>query len=52
MQEDAGINGALPLPIFKGKTKGGASDYINENQWKQFKSFDFASHSDNYGDRI
>ena len=52
MQEDAGINSALPLPVFKGKTKGEASDYINENQGKQFKSFDFESHGDNYGDRI
>lgn len=52
MQEDAGINGALPLPIFNGKTKGEASDYINENQGKQFKSFNFESHGDNYGDRI
>ena len=52
MQEDAGMNGAIPLPPFTGKTKGEACDYISENQNKVFESFDYYSHMDNYGDRI
>ena len=52
MQEDAGINGAIPLPPFTGKTKGEASDYISENQNKVFDSFDYICNGDNYGDRI
>lgn len=51
MQEDADMNGAIPLPEFTGTTKGEASDYIDENNGKQFESFDFCSHGDNYGDR-
>ena len=52
MQENAGMNGAIPLPPFKGTTKGEASDYIDENKGKQFISFGTDSHGDNYGDRI
>ena len=52
MQEDAVINGAIPLPVFDGKTKGEASDYIDANKGKQFISFDYSSHGDNFGDRI
>lgn len=51
IQEDAGINGAMPLPPFRGKTKGEASDYIVNNYGKQFKAFDFECHCDNYGAR-
>ncbi len=52
MQEDAGMNGAIPLPPFTGKTKGEASAYIEQNKNRQFRSFDFESHEDNFGDRI
>lgn len=52
MQEDAGINGAIPLPRFTGKTRGETSDYIDANKGKRFKSFDYAGHGDNYGDRV
>ena len=51
MQENAGMNGAIPLPPFRGKTKGEAFDYILDNYNKQYESFDYASHGDNYGDR-
>ena len=51
-RENAGMNGAIPLPVFRGKTKGEAFDYIDENIGKQFISFDASSHGDNYGDRM
>jgi len=50
MEEDAGMNGAIPLLPFTGKTKGEASDWIDENMGKQFESFN-CDHED-AGDRI
>ena len=52
MQENAGMNGAIPLPPFNGLTKGEAFDYIQANIHKQYEAFDYAGHEDNYGDRI
>ena len=52
MQETAGMNGAIELPAFKGKTKGEACDWISKNMGKQYQTFDFGSHGDNFGDRI
>ena len=52
MQLDADMNGAIPLPPFRGDTKGAACDYINENKGKQFAAFDYYGHGDNYGDRV
>jgi hypothetical protein len=49
MIEDAGMNGAIPLPPFYGKTKGEASDWISENMGKQYESFNC---HENAGDRI
>lgn len=42
----------FPLPAFHGTTKGEAVDYIDANLHRAHHSFDFNSHSDNYGDRI
>lgn len=50
MQEDAGMNGAIPLPEFTGRTKGEASDWINANKGKQYEAF-MSEHED-AGDRI
>lgn len=40
------------IPAFIGKTKGEASDYINQYSKTAHEVFDVASHGDNYGDRI
>lgn len=42
----------LPLPTFKGTTKGEASDYINQYIKTAHQSLDAIDHADNYGDRI
>lgn len=42
----------FPIPSFMGKTKGEASDYISRYAKMVHEGFDFASHGDNYGDRI
>ena len=49
IQEDAGINGAIVAPFY-GNTKGEASDWINENNGKQFHSA-YCLHED-AGDRL
>ena len=49
MDEDAGMNGAI-LPLFTGKTKGEASDWISANMGKQYISA-YCEHED-AGDRI
>ena len=51
MQENAGINGALPLPDFNGKTKGEACDYIQANLHRVYETMDYLEHED-AGDRI
>lgn len=52
MQLDAEINGAIPLPPFRGNTRGEASDYIDANKGRQYEAFDYYGHGDNYGDRV
>ena len=52
MQLDAEMNGAIPLPPFRGSTRGEASDYIDANKGRQYEAFDYYSHDDNYGDRV
>ena len=49
IQEDAEMNGAIVAPFY-GKTKGEASDWINENNGKQFYS-EYCPH-ENAGDRL
>ena len=52
MQLDAEMNGAIPLPPFRGNTRGEASDYIDANKGRQYEAFDYYGHGDNYGDRV
>ena len=52
MQLDAEMNGAIPLPPFRGSTRGEGSDYIDANKGRQYEAFDYYSHGDNYGDRV
>ena len=42
----------FPIPVFTGTTKGEASDFIDRWSKVAHERFDFASHRDNYGDRI
>ena len=52
MQLYAEMNGAIPLPPFRGNTRGEASDYIDANKGRQYEAFDYYGHGDNYGDRV
>ena len=52
MQLDAEMNGAIPLPPFRGNTRGAASGYIDANKGKQYEAFDYYGHGENYGDRV
>lgn len=40
------------VPLFIGKTKGEASDYINRWSKLAHEAIDSCGHSDNYGDRV
>lgn len=39
-----------PLPLFDGKTKGQAADWINENSWKAYERI--VSEHEDAGDRV
>lgn len=52
MQLDAEMNGAIPLPPFRGNTRGEASDYIDANKGRQYEAFDYYGYGDNYGDKV